>query len=161
VSGSGDNAVAALAFNCQGAYRTKLHLRADGYFGFGGDSRVAWGWYLDVANNMMCAGNVTAYSDPRLKENFKCIDDPMAILSKLDGGTFNWRHGFPHIAGKAGKRDYGVLADQVQAVMPEIVTNSIDIEGESYLTVAYDKLVPVLIEAVKQLEQRIKELEAK
>ena len=160
-SGSGDAAVAALAFHCQGTYRTKLHLRHDGYFGLGGDSRVAWGWYVDGANNMTASGNVTAYSDPRLKENFKRIDDPMTILSKLDGGSFNWRHGFPHIECKAGKRDYGVLADQVQAVMPEIVTNSIDIEGETYLTVAYDKLVPVLIEAVKQLEQRIKELEAK
>ena len=157
--GTGDTGLAAMVFHCSSAYATKLHLRHDGFFGLGGYSRAAWTWYLDNGSNMVAAGNVTAYSDPRLKENFKRIDDPMAILNKLDGGTFNWRHGFPHIACKAGKRDYGILADQVQAVMPEIVTNSIDIDDEVYLTVAYDKLVPVLIEAVRQMDARIKELE--
>lgn len=158
-SGTGDGGVAALAFHCVGTYRTKLHLRSDGFFGFGGDSRVAWGWYLDASNNMVVSGNVSAYSDPRLKENFQRVSDPFAILNNLDGGTFTWRHGFPHVASKAGQRDYGILADQVQAVMPEIVTESIDIDNEKYLTVSYEKLVPVLIEAVRELNMRVKELE--
>ena len=159
--GAGDANLAAVSFHCKDHYGIKLHLRADGYFGLGGWSSAAWKWYVSTSGDMVAAGNVFAYSDPRLKENFERIGEPMAILDKLDGGTFNWRHGFAHIAGKAGKRDYGILADQVQAVMPEIVTDSIDIEGESYMTVAYDKLVPVLIEAVKQLHARVKELEAK
>lgn len=158
--GSGDAGLAALAFHCSGVYGTKLHLRADGFFGLGGWSRVAWGWYLDNNNNMIVAGNVTAYSDPRLKENFQRVSKPFDILNKLDGGTFNWRHGFPHIASKAGKRDYGILADQVQAVMPEIITESIDIDDKKYLTVSYEKLVPVLIEAVRELNARVQELEA-
>jgi len=62
---------------------------------------------------------------------------------------------------KAGKRDYGVLADQVEDVMPEIVHESISIDGKSYKTVAYEKLVPVLIEAVKALDARVKELEGR
>ena len=156
-----DAAVAAIAFHCLGTYVKKLHLRHDGYFGAGGGSGVAWGWYLDPNHNMVAAGNVSAYSDPRLKENFERITNPMGILDALDGGTFNWKHGIPHIAGKAGKRDYGILADQVEAVMPEIVSESVDIEGESYRTVAYEKLVPVLIEAVKALDARVKELEAR
>lgn len=158
--GSGDTALAALAFHCAGAYATKLHLRSDGFFGLGGWSRTTWGWYLDASNNMVVSGNVSAYSDPRLKENFERVSDPFAILNKLDGGTFTWRHGFPHIANKAGKRDYGILADQVQAVMPEIVTESIDIDDQKYLTVSYEKLVPVLIEAVRELHARVLELEA-
>ena len=85
---------------------------------------------------------------------------PLGILAKLDGGTFNWKQGIPHTVAKAGKRDYGVLADQVKAVMPEIVTESIEIDGQTYSTVSYEKLVPVLIEAVKQLQSRVLELEA-
>lgn len=68
------------------------------------------------------AGNVTAYSDPRLKENFAKVENPLEILSKLDGGTFNWKRGYSHMECKAGSRDYGILADQVERVIPEIVT---------------------------------------
>jgi len=160
VSGDGDGAVAAMSFHCQGAYAIKLHLRPDGFFGFGGWSRSAWSWYSDGSGNMTAAGNVTAYSDPRLKENFERVSSPFDILNKLDGGTFIWKHGYTHTECKAGKRDYGILADQVMSVMPEIVTDSIEIDGESYKTVAYEKLVPVLIEAVKELRAELDALKA-
>lgn len=159
--GAGDGNLAAIGFSCNGLYGIKLYLRADGYFGLGGWTAAPWRWYVSNTGDMVTAGNVTAYSDPRLKENFERIANPMAILNALDGGTFNWKHGIPHIACKAGKLDYGILADQVEAVMPEIVSESVDIEGESYRTVAYEKLVPVLIEAVKALDARVKELEAR
>lgn len=116
---------------------------------------------ISSAGDLVMASNVTAYSDPRLKENFQRVQDPFYILTNLDGGTFNWRHGIPHIATKAGKRDYGLLTNQVKAVMPEIVTPSVEIDGEVYDTVCYEKLVPVLIEAVKELHGRIKELEGR
>lgn len=153
--GTGDAGMAMQSFHCTGYYAIKLGLKADGYFGLGGWSRGAWSWYSDPSGNMVAAGNVTAYSDPRLKENFKRVENPLELLSKLDGGTFNWKHGFPHVACKAGNLDYGILADQVEAVMPEIVTESIEIEGERYKTVAYEKLVPVLIEAIKELSSQI------
>lgn len=158
--GTGDGGCAVLAFTCTGQYGIKLHLRADGYFGLGGGTSAAWKWYVSPSGDMTAASNVTAYSDPRLKENFERVKDPLGILAKLDGGTFNWKQGIPHTAAKAGKRDYGVLADQVKAVMPEIVTESIEIDGQTYSTVSYEKLVPVLIEAVKQLQSRVLELEA-
>ncbi len=158
---SGDGGMASIAFHCQGAYAIKMGLRPDGYFILGGWSRPAYSWYSDPSGNMVAAGNVSAYSDPRLKENFKRVEKPLEILQKLDGGTFNWRVGIPHTAVKEGKLDYGILADQVEAVMPEIVTNSIEIDEVSYKTVAYEKLVPVLIEAIKELNTRLKELEAK
>lgn len=137
------------------AYALKLGVRADGYFGLGGWSRAAWSWYSDPSGNMVAAGNVTAYSDPRLKENFKRVSEPLKILSKLDGGTFNWKHGFAHTKCKAGNLDYGILADQVESVMPEIVTDSIEIDGKKYKTVAYEKLIPVLIEALKEQQKQI------
>jgi hypothetical protein len=156
VSGAtGDGGVAAMSFHCQGTYAIKMHLRADGYFGLGGWSRAAWSWYSDPSGNMVAAGNVTAYSDPRLKENFAKVENPLEILSKLDGGTFNWKRGYSHTECKAGSRDYGILADQVELVMPEIVTESIELDGEKYKTVAYEKLIPVLIEAIKELKAEI------
>ncbi len=158
--GTGDDAAAVLYFDAS-TYGIKLHLRADGAFGLGGGTSTAWKWYVNAGGDMVAAGNVTAYSDPRLKENFERVKDPLGILAKLDGGTFNWKQGIPHTAAKAGKRDYGVLANQVKAVMPEIVTESIEIDGQTYSTVSYEKLVPVLIEAVKQLQSRVLELEAR
>lgn len=159
--GTGDTNVAALGFLCSGSYGIKMHLRADGVFGIGGWSRSAWSWYTDGSGNMVAAGDVTAYSDPRLKENFKRIEKPLEKLELLTGGTFNWKFGIPHIANKAGRLDYGILADQVQTVMPEIVYQSIDIEGETYRTVAYEKMIPLLIEAIKELKNEIEILKSK
>ncbi len=157
-SGTGDSGLAMMSFLAQGTYGIKMGIRADGYFGIGGWSRAAWSWYTDPSGNMVAAGNVTAYSDPRLKENFKRVENPFGILNALDGGTFDWKHGYAHTECKAGKHDYGILADQVNSVMPEIVGKSIEIEGESYLTVDYSKIVPVLIEAIKELKAEIEEL---
>lgn len=160
-SGTGDSSTALVSFLCQGVYGINMHLRADGYFGIGGWSRGSWSWYSDPSGNMVAAGNVTAYSDPKLKEDWEVILDPWAIVDRIDGGRFRWKHGFAHTAIKAGKWDFGILADQVEKVMPEIVTESIDIEGESFKTVDYTKLVPVLLETVKDLNQRLKKLEGR
>ena len=157
-AGAGDTNLAGMTF-WNDAYALKIGVRADGYIGIGGWSRPAWSWYSDPSGNMVAAGNVTAYSDPRLKENFVKIEQPLEIVKKLDGGTFTWKTGYQHTAVKAGTKDYGVLADQVEAVMPEIVTESIEIEGESYKTVDYSKIVPVLIEAIKALNDKVESLE--
>ena len=158
--GTGDANLAGMTF-WNSAYAIKLGIRNDGVFSLGGWSRTAHSWYSDSSGNMVAAGNVTAYSDPKLKENFERVENPLDILDKLDGGTFNWKSGIVHTECKAGKRDYGILADQVEAVMPEIVTDSIEIDGDTYKTVSYEKLVPVLIEAIKELKARVQELEGK
>jgi hypothetical protein len=144
--GSGDGELAGMTFY-QDSYAMKMGVRHDGYFGIGGWSSTAWRWYSAPNGDMVAAGNVSAYSDPRLKENFQRIDDPLALLAALDGGTFTWKRGIPHIQGKAGQRDYGLLSDQVERVMPEIVSSSIAIDGETYRTECYEKLYPELIEA--------------
>ena len=157
---SGNDSLAGMTF-WQDSYAIKLGVRNDGYFGAGGWSRPAWSWYSAPNGDMLAAGNVIAYSDPRLKENFEQVKNPLEIIGKLDGGTFTWKQGFRHTEYKAGKKDYGVLADQVEAVMPEIVSDSIDIDGKTYKTVSYEKLVPVLIEAIKELKAEIDLLKSK
>lgn len=163
VAGGGDGAVAAISFHCKGAYGIKLHLRPDGYFGLGGWSSQAWRWYSVSNGDMIAAGNIGAYSDPRLKEEVARIDDALDIVDQLDGVRFQWNHKTTLI-GRPGERDIGVLADQVEAVLPEIVSRSIEDEangGERWRVVAYDKLVPVLIEAVKALRRENRALAAR
>jgi len=160
--GTGDSNLAAMSFHCQGTYGMHLGLRPDGYFGAGGWSASSWRWYVYMpSGDMTAAGNVTAYSDPRLKEDVQPITGALATLGKLDGVRFRWKQ--QEFLGHAGEYDYGVLADQVQAVLPEIVADSMHDapEGGKYKTVAYDKLVPLLIEAVKELTARVAELERK
>lgn len=159
-TGTGDANLAGMTF-WNDTYAIKLGVRNDGVFSLGGWSRTAHSWYTDTSGNMVAAGNVTAYSDPRLKKNFKKIKSAVSLIQKLDGGTFVWKKNIPHTACKAGKKDYGVLADQVEAIFPEMVSESIDIDDVKYKMVAYEKLIPVLIEAIKELKSEIEELKAR
>lgn len=162
-AGAGDTGLAALGFHCQGTYAAKLGLRSDGYFGFGGWSRPAWQFYSASNGDFIAAGNVGAYSDPRLKDNVQSIDGALGIIEQLRGVRFTWNER-TELVGRPGERDIGVLADEVEAVLPEIVGRSMPDEangGEQWRVVAYDKLVPVLIEAVKELSARVKELEGR
>lgn len=162
-SGTGDWGMAAIGFHAQGYYGINLGLRSDGYFGLGGWSSVAWRWYSTPSGDMVASGNIGAYSDPRLKDEVERIDGALDIIEKLDGVRFTWNHK-TKLIGKPGERDIGVLADQVETVLPELVGLSIpddENDGERWRVVAYDKLVPVLIEAVKELSGRVKELEAR
>jgi hypothetical protein len=157
--GSGDSNVAGYTFHCSGAYATHMHLRADGYIGVGGWSASAWRWYVNMTNgDMTAAGNVTAYSDPRLKEDIKKIDDPLGKILSLNGVRFKWKQS--SVIGHLGEHDYGVLANEVEAVLPELVTGSAYVapEGDTYKTVSYDKLIPVLIEAIKEQQIQINKL---
>lgn len=163
VRASDANGHAAISFHVPGAYGMKVHLRADGYFGWGGWSSSAWRFYHTPAGDLVTAGNVTAYSDPRLKTDVERIVGALDIVDKLDGVRFTWNNKSTLI-GRAGARDIGVLADQVEAVLPEAVSRSIEDasnDNERWLVVAYDKLVPVLIEALKELAGRVRALEGR
>ena len=160
--GTGDGDVACISWHCSGWYGLHMHLRHDGYFGIGGWSASSWRWYLNATNgNMTAAGDVTAYSDPRLKEDITKIESPLEKICKLNGVRFKWIES--SIIGHPGKYDYGVLANEVQEVLPEIVSDSIHEapEGDKYKTVAYDKIVPILIEAIKDQQKIITDQESR
>lgn len=162
-SGTGEAGVAALSFHCQGHYAIKLHLRHDGVFGLGGWSRSAWSWYSDASGNMVAAGNIGAYSDPRLKENFQEITDPFAVIDGIQGYRFNWNRRSKLIENKWDKEDVGFKADAVKQALPLAVNSSMKDEenDETYDLVAYDKLIPFHNEALKALRDRIDVLESK
>ena len=85
-------------------------------------------------------------SDSNLKENIVGIEDALSTIQKLRGVNFNW------IAG--GKKDIGCIAQELQEVIPLMVT-----QGDSYLVVAYEKLIPFLLESIKELSKRVDILE--
>lgn len=161
-STGGDGNLAGMTF-WHDSYAIRLGVRGDGYFGLGSYSRAAWSWYSDNAGNMVAAGNVQAYSDPDLKDNVVPIANALDLIAKLDGVRFVWNRK-TNLIGKPGQADIGVLADQVEAVMPEAVGRSIpdeDNDGHQWRTVDYTKLVPVLIQAVKELRSEIDSLKAR
>jgi hypothetical protein len=114
-------------------------------------------------------GDVTANtSDRRLKTNIKNIDSPLEKLSKINGVYFNWNDTAKKLADKdTEKREVGFIAQEVQSVLPEIIKAApFDIEnsnggsksGENYLTIQYEKIVPLLVECIKELKNEIEEL---
>lgn len=144
--GTGDANVAAIGFHCTGSYAIHMHLRADGYFGLGGWSRGAWSWYSDPSGNMVAAGNVTAYSDEKLKKNWRDLSDD--FVSQLA----NVKHGiYDRIDEDIAQ--VGVSAQSLQKIMPEAVVMGLD----DTLTVAYGNAA--MVSAV-QLAKRLVALEA-
>jgi len=157
--GSGDNNAAAISFHCASAYGMHMHLRPDAYFGIGGWSAAPWRWYVYMASgDMTAAGNVTAYSDPRLKTDVINIESPLEKLKQLNGVRFKWIES--SIIGHPGEYDYGILSSDVEKVMPELVIDSMheSPDGDKYKTVAYDKLSALLIEGMKEQQKQIEEL---
>jgi hypothetical protein len=97
-------------------------------------------------------GRVTAkdflsLSDRRFKDNIELISNPETILSSIRGVRFHWKD--------TDKQDVGCIAQDVATLLPEAVSGTDDIGFH----LAYDKLVPVLIEAVKNLTARVEHLE--
>ena len=88
-------------------------------------------------------GDITAFSDARLKDNVQTIDGALDKVAAMRGVTYH----------KDGKQGTGVIAQEMQEVMPEVV-----MQNDEYLSVAYGNLVGVLIEAVKELRAEVEEL---
>jgi hypothetical protein len=104
---------------------------------------------LDGSGNFTASGNVTAYSDIRLKTDLTKISDALRKISQLTGYTYTRRD--------TGERQTGVVAQEVQAVLPEAVIE----QGDGTLAVAYGNMVGLLIEAVKELTARVEKLEGR
>ena len=93
--------------------------------------------------------NVTAFSDERLKDNIETLEDGLAKVEQLRGVTYT----------RYGKENIGVIAQEVEKIIPEIVLTADDEMGTK--SVDYSRITAVLIEAVKELSARVKELENK
>ena len=105
---------------------------------------------FSVTGAITANGNITAFSDERLKENVETIEGALDKVSQMRGVTYNYKSDL-----NDGQRGTGVIAQEMQQVMPEVVE-----EGE-YLSVAYGNIVGVLIEAVKELKEELNKCKCK
>ena len=99
---------------------------------------------IDGSGNVIATGNVTAYSDERLKSDITTIDNALDKVTAMRGVTFT----------KDGEAGSGVIAQELEKIAPELV-----MDGEEYKSVAYGNLVGYLIEAVKELSAKVEALE--
>ena len=124
----------------------------------------------DGDNHMRGYYDIIAYaSDKRLKHNIQPIENALAKVNSLNGMTYQWnelgrQHGWePDME----IREAGVFAQDVQVVLPEAVRlapfdndKGVSKSGENFLTVKYEKIVPLLIEAIKEQQTQIEELKS-
>jgi hypothetical protein len=97
---------------------------------------------VEVTGTLTASDNITAYSDERLKSDIKTIDNALDKVMNMRGVSYT----------KEEEKSIGVIAQEVEKVIPEVVT-----DGE-YKSVAYGNMVGVLIEAIKEQQKQIDEL---
>ena len=104
---------------------------------------------LNCAGDIVATGNVSASSDIRLKSDIEIITDAMSKLAEIRGVTFK----------RMGQRDRnaGVIAQEVETVLPEVVKT----DQDGFKSVCYGNMIGLLVEAVKELSARVEELEIK
>ena len=118
----------------------KLTILSGGNVGIGSEIPQ---YKLEVAGTV-AATNFDSLSDRKVKTNIQIIQDPIEKIKKIDGVSFNWK--------SDNKPSLGVIADNVQSVLPEIVSNN------DPKSVNYNGLIGLLIEAVKDQQKQIEEL---
>lgn len=104
------------------------------------------------------APNVYIRSDIRLKSNFKPIENALDKVEKLNGVIYDKAE---YIGGEAIETEAGIIAQTLQDVLPEAVHETEDSKGNKILTVSSQAQIALLVEAVKTLSSRVKELESK
>lgn len=113
---------------------------------------------VGVALDVHAGGDVVAYasSDERLKDNLQVIKGSLDKIGEINGYEFDWNDKSPEWAQKRG-HDIGVVAQEIQKVLPEIVTE----RTNGYLGVDYKRIIPLLIESIKELKQEVEDLKKK
>lgn len=144
---TGNNS-AFFSFHKAGHYALNMGLDADNVLRIGGWSAAANRWQLDMSGNMTVAGDVTAYSDIRVKENIETIDKALDKVLSLRGVTYN------RIDSEDKSKKIGVIAQEVQNILPQVVHE----QADGMLGVSYGNITAVLIEAIKEQQTQIEEL---
>ena len=116
------------------------------WFDVNGNERMS----LDTSGNLCIAGSLSQGSDARLKTNVQAITSPLEKVLALRGVTF------ARTTDESQRTHIGLIAQEVEQVLPEVVHTGHD----GYKSVAYADIVGILVEAIKELEARVAELEA-
>lgn len=100
---------------------------------------------LNGNGNLSIAGTLTQNSDQRLKKDIKPISGALKTIEQLNGFYYNWKEE----AHRSKERQIGFIAQEVEKVLPELVRE----DDEGYKSLNYSGIVPVLVEAVKELKK--------
>ena len=163
-----DVAVSAAQTGITSIYNTALKVGRDAsgdWVDFGTDSQIDW--YVNNSNEMrlesdgdlhvdgdVIAASTTISSDEKLKTNIETITNALDKVEKIKGVSFDWK--------KDGSKSAGVIAQDIEKIMPDLVKEKESLsDGEKSLSVNYNGLIGVLVEAVKELSAKVKELEEK
>ena len=100
-------------------------------------------------NGRVKSDGISETSDMRLKKNIMNINNSISVLKKINGVKYNFISDT-----SSNKLEYGVLAQEVESVIPQIVIT----DNDGYKSVEYTKLIPFLIEAIKDQQKQIDSL---
>jgi len=123
-----------------------------------------------IYSSLQVIGSVTQnVSDKRLKNNLGNIENSLEKISKLNGIYYTYNDTAKQLGIYTEGRKVGIIAQEVQQVLPEAVKpapfdikeQGTSISGENYLTVQYEKLIPLMIQAINELNHKVETLEAK
>lgn len=103
------------------------------------------------ANNIYATDDLIGKysSDQQLKDNVLVIDTALNKINNISGYSFTWNQNIGDM--RTGTNDYGVLAQEIEEILPDAVS----INGRGYKTVNYNALIPLLVEAVKELSAKV------
>ena len=109
---------------------------------------------LVVTGSIEATGDIIAYasSDERLKDNIELIPQPIDKVKQIKGVSFDWNDQSEHTG-----HDIGVIAQDIEKILPELVAT----KDDGYKAVRYEKIVALLIEAIKDQQSQIDELKSK
>jgi hypothetical protein len=119
-----------------------------GSIAVGNISNSATNGRIDASNDIVAYST----SDIRLKDNIKSIDKALDKVNSIQGVEFDWIEK-EEVHGNSG-HDVGVIAQEIEKVLPDVVTT----RDSGYKAVKYEKIVPLLIEAIKELTNEVNEL---
>ena len=128
---------------------------------------VSAGSYLYSYGNVYAVGDVySSWSDKRLKRDLNPIYGALSIIEQLTGYTYYQNELGASLGYKTEGRQLGLIAQEVQQVLPEVIglaafdmtEDGTSQSGENYLTINYARMVPVLLQAIKELKQQVDEL---
>ena len=113
---------------------------------------------IRTTGELLVGGNITAYysSDISLKDNIRPIESAIFKVKQIRGVTFDWNEKAGKIEQQKG-HDVGLIAQEVEKVLPEVV----QIREDGIKAISYEKVVPLLVEAIKEQQTTIENLESR
>jgi len=139
-----------MALTDAGAY---LHTTERMHIGAGTDPSSI---QFQVTGQIAATDNITAYysSDISLKDNIRPIENALFKVNQIRGVEFDWNEKSHEIQQQKG-HDVGLIAQEVEKVLPEVI----QIREDGIKAIAYEKVVPLLVQSIKELTKRVEELE--